>query len=165
MTRVARRAARLAFALAVAAGTPVNAQSLTSTTGAALSIAAPTEAAYDAGVSAASGNYTVRTTCTGGGSSGCRLFLRYGTNSQGQQVDMQYAVVSLGSAACQGAVANPNSWLAVQPTAVVLSTVKGVNCVATFRFRVSPLSYALYQSPGPSSGSYRQRVAFQLTRP
>ncbi|NUQ11734.1 MAG: hypothetical protein HUU26_05295 [Gemmatimonadaceae bacterium] len=155
----------LAMAAVSFAGTALDAQSLTSSSGASLSIAAPTESAYDAGVSGPSGNYSVRTTCTGGGGAGCRLFIQYGSDSQGQQVGMEYAVVALSSSACAGAVANPNTWYPVQPTVVVLSTAKFATCTATFRFRVSPLTWVLYQSPGPSAGSYRQRLAIRLTRP
>ena len=140
-------------------------QSLTSVSGASLSIAAPTESQYDAGASGSSGSYTISTTCTGTGPADCRLFLQYGTNSQGQQVDMEYAVVSLGSGDCVGAVASPSTWIAVQPTSVVLSTNKNKSCVATFQFRVSPLSWSTYSSPGPGSGTYRQRVNFVFTRP
>lgn len=140
-------------------------QTLTSSSGAALSIAAPTESQYDASASLSSGSYTISTTCTGTGSADCRLFLQYGANSQGQQVDMEYAVVSLGSVDCIGAVASPSTWIAVQPTSVVLSTSKNKSCVATFQFRVSPLSWSVYPSPGPGSGTYRQRVNFVFTRP
>ena len=143
----------------------LHSQSLTSSSGASLSIAAPTESAYDANASAGSGTYTISTTCTGTGPSDCRLFLQYGTNSQGQQVDMEYAVVSLGSDDCLGAVASPSAWIAVQPTSVVLSTNKNKSCVATFQFRVSPMSWSLYLSPGPGNGTYRQRINFVFTRP
>lgn len=141
------------------------AQALSSSTGAALAIAAPTEAQYDAGASGASGNYTISTTCTGTGTAGCRLFLQYGTNSQGQQVSMEYAVVSISSSQCRNVVANPNAWVTVQPTAVILNTNRGANCTASFRFRVSPLGWTTYLSPGPVSGAYRQRVIFVFTRP
>jgi len=163
---IAVRVARLTAGCLVAT-VPFDAggQSLSSSTGASLSIAAPTEARYDAGASDPSGNYTITTTCTGTTSAGCRLFLRYGSNSQGQQVGMEYAVVSVSSADCGGAVANPNAWAPVQPASVVLSTEKNRTCVATFQFRVSPLAWILYQSPGPPGGSYRQRVDFVLTRP
>lgn len=164
MSRVAPWVTCLTTAV-LAASVEVPAQALTSTSGAALTIAAPTEADYDAGLSDASGNYTIRTTCTGGGGAGCRLFIQYGSNSQGQQVGMQYAIVSLSSSQCQNAIANPDTWYAVQSTSVVLSTIKGQTCTATFRFRVSPLTYVLYQSPGPSAGNYRQRLAFRFTRP
>ena len=140
-------------------------QTLTSTSGASLAIAAPTESEYDAGASLSSGSYTISTTCTGTTSAGCRLFFQYGANSQGQQVDMQYAVVSLSSADCESAVASPNTWMAVQPTSVVLSTDKNRTCVATFQFRVSPMSWSLYPFPGPGSGTYRQRINFVFTRP
>lgn len=143
----------------------LHAQTLTSSSGASLSIAAPNELAYDASASAGSGSYTISTTCAGTGSADCRLFLQYGANSQGQQVDMEYAVVSLGSADCIGAVASPSTWIAVQPTSVVLSTNKNKSCVATFQFRVSPLTWSLYPSPGPGSGTYRQRINFVFTRP
>jgi hypothetical protein len=116
-------------------------------------------------VSGNTGSYAITTTCTGTGSAGCRLFIQYGTNSQGQQMDMQYAVVSLSSADCVGAVASPSTWITVQPTTTVLSTAKNKSCVATFRFRVSPISYSLYQSPGPPSGTYRQKLNFAFTRP
>jgi hypothetical protein len=143
--------------------TRVPAQGLSSASGASLSIATPTETEYDAGASGASGNYSITTSCAGTGGAGCRLFLQYGSNPQGLQLDMEYAIVSLGSVDCAGAVANPNAWASVQPTAVVLSTAKNKTCVATFRFRVSPLSYAVHTSPGP--GTYKQRVAFLFTRP
>jgi hypothetical protein len=164
MIRVRHAAAFVAAACVIDAPV-VSAQVLASASTAALAVAAPDETAYDAGASNPTGNYTIATTCTGSGVSGCRLFLQYGTNSQGQQVDMQYAVVSLGSADCQGAVADPTLWLAMQPTSVVLSTAKNKSCVATFRFRVSPLSWSAYQSPGPPGGNYRQQVNFVLTRP
>ena len=140
-------------------------QTLTSTSGASLAIAAPSESEYDAGASLGSGNYTISTTCTGTGSADCRLFFQYGTNSQGQQVDMQYAVVALSSNDCRGAVASPTTWIAVQSTLVVLSTNKNQSCVATFQFRVSPLTWSQYPFPGPGSGTYRQRINFVFTRP
>ena len=161
----ARVARFMAACLAATVSFDAGAQSLGSPTGAALSIAAPTEAQYDAGASDPSGNYTITTTCSGPTGAGCRLFLQYGSNPQGQQVGMEYAVVSIGSASCSGVVANPNAWMPVQPASVVLSTAKSATCVATFRFRVSPLSWSLYQSPGPPGGSYKQRVDFVLTRP
>jgi hypothetical protein len=144
----------------------VDAQGLASASGASLSIATPGEAEYDAGASGASGNYTITTSCTGPTSAGCRLFLQYGTNPQGLQLATEYAVVSLSSADCIGAVADANAWAPVQPTAVVLSTAKNRTCVATFRFRVSPLSYAVHvSSPGPPGGTYRQNITFVFTRP
>jgi hypothetical protein len=154
-----------AACLAATVSFDAGAQILSASTGAALSIPEPTEARYDAGASDPSGNYTIITTCTGTGSAGCRLFLQYGSNPQGQQVGMEYAVVSIGPASCGGVVANPNAWSPVQSASVVLSTAKNATCVATFRFRVSPLSWSLYQSPGPPGGSYKQRVDFVLTRP
>ena len=151
---------------AFVAAAPARAQGLNSASGASLSIATPGEAEYDAGASGASGNYTITTTCTGTTSAGCRLFLQYGSNPQGLQLDMEYAVVSLGSTDCADAVANANAWLPVQPASVVLSTAKNKTCVATFRFRVSPLSYAVHVSvPGPPGGTYMQNVTFVFTRP
>ncbi len=142
------------------------AQTLVSLSGAALAVSAPTEAQYDAGgPSSSTSTYTVTTTCTGSKASGCRLFLQFGSNSQGQQVDVQWAVTSLSSNQCRGATANPNAWFDVVPTAVVLSTRKNRTCTATFIFRVNPLSYSTYQSPGPSGGAYRQQVRFVFTRP
>ena len=164
MIRV-RHAAALVAAVCVIDAHAASAQVLVSVSSAALAVAAPDEAAYDAGASSATGDYSIATTCTGTGGAGCRLFLQYGTNSQGQQVDMQYAVVSLSSADCLGAVANPTLWLTVQPTSVVLSTAKNKSCVAIFRFRVSPLSWSVYQSPGPPGGTYKQQINFVLTRP
>jgi hypothetical protein len=148
------------------AAAPARAQGLASASGASLSIATPGEAEYDAGASGPSGNYTITTTCTGTSGAGCRLFLQYGSNPQGLQLDMEYAIVSLGSADCAGAMANANAWLPVQPSSVVLSTAKSRTCVATFRFRVSPLSYAVHvSSPGPPGGTYVQNVTFLFTRP
>ena len=141
------------------------AQGLASASGASLSVSTPTESDYDAGASGNTGSYAITTACSGTGGAGCRLFIQYGTNSQGQQMDMQYAVVSLSSVDCVGAVASPSTWITVQPTTAVLSTVKNKSCVATFRFRVSPISYSLYQSPGPPSGNYRQQLTFAFTRP
>jgi hypothetical protein len=138
-------------------------QTLTSASGASLSISAPTESEYDALASSGTGNYAISTTCTGTGSADCRLFLQYGSNPQGQQVDMEYAIVSL-TGRCDGAVANANTWLAVNPASVVLSTTKNQACSASFRFRVSPLAYNLYVSPAPG-GSYKQQVRFVFTRP
>jgi hypothetical protein len=80
-------------------------------------------------------------------------------------MDMQYAVVSLSSSDCEGAIANPSTWITVQPTTEVLSTAKNKACTATFKFRVSPISYSLFQSPGPPGGSYKQRLNFVFTRP
>ena len=154
-----------AASLLIFSSQATGAQILVSVSAASLSVAAPTETDYDAGVSGNTGNYAITTTCTGTGPAGCRLFLQYGTNSQGQQMDMQYAVVSLSSADCVGAVAAPSTWITVQPTTTVLSTAKNKSCIATFRFRVSPISYSLYQSPGPPSGDYRQKLNFVFTRP
>jgi hypothetical protein len=142
----------------------VDGQGLSSASGASLAIAPLTESHYDAGVSDPTANYALTTTCTGPTSAGCRLFIQYGTNSQGQQVGMEYAIVSL-TADCNGAVANPNVWTAVQPTLTVLSTAKNRSCVASFRFRASPLAWNVYVAPGPSAGAYRQQVKFVLTRP
>jgi len=162
----ARGAATLVSASILIISTRIaGAQTLASATSASLSVSAPTESDYDAGVSGTTANYAITTTCLGTGGAGCRLFLQYGTNSQGQQMDMQYAVVSLSSTDCAGAVASPSTWITVQPTVAVLSTAKNKICVATFRFRVSPISYSLYQSPGPPSGDYRQRLNFVFTRP
>ena len=161
----ARGAATLAASLLIITAHNAGAQSLASASGASLSISAPTESDYDAGVSGNTGSYAITTTCSGTGGAGCRLFIQYGTNSQGQQMDMQYAVVSLSSTDCVGAVASPSTWITVQPTTAVLSTLKNKSCVATFRFRVSPISYSLYQSPGPPSGTYRQQLTFAFTRP
>jgi hypothetical protein len=148
------------------AAAPVRAQGLSSASGASLSIATPGETEYDAGASGASANYTITTSCTGTTSAGCRLFLQYGSNPQGLQLDLEYAVVSLGSTDCADALANANAWLPVQPSSVVLSTAKNRTCVATFRFRVSPLSYAVHvSSPGPPGGTYMQNVVFVFTRP
>jgi hypothetical protein len=158
---------RLIAAGCLTSATPalLSAQALRSLSGAALSVIAPTETDYTAGVSDPTGHYTIATTCTGSTSAGCRLFLQYGSNSQGQQVDMEYAIVSLSSSDCQGAAANPNAWFPVLPTAVVLNTRKNRNCVATFRFRVSPLAWTVYTSPGPAGGAYAQQISFHLTRP
>ena len=165
MNHARRVAIILAASLLIVEGRATIAQTMVSASGAALSISAPVESDYDAGVSASTGTYAITTTCTGTGSAGCRLFLQYGTNSQGQQMDMQYAVVSLSSSDCAGAVANPSTWITVQPATAVLSTAKNKTCVATFRFRVSPMSWSLYQSPGPPGGSYRQQLNFAFTRP
>ncbi len=153
----------MAFPMSVLA--PVaRAQSMFSFTNPSLTVAQPTEADYDAGFSAASRNYFLITTCTGSGNQGCRLFLQYGSNPQGQQVDMQYAVVS-ASGGCRGVAADPNSWFPVQTSVPVLSTQKNRICFVNFRFRVSPLSWTTYTAPGPISGAYLQRVSFRLTRP
>jgi hypothetical protein len=164
MTRV-RVAAVAAAALVIMSAPPAAAQGLSSTSGASLAIATLTETDYVNGYSGSSGSYTLTTSCSGSGSAGCRLFLQYGTNSQGQQLDMQYAVVSLGSSDCDGAVANASTWIDVQPTSVVLTTPKNRSCVATLRFRVNPVSWSLYTSPGPPGGAYRQRLTFLFTRP
>jgi hypothetical protein len=161
----ARGAAILFAASLLIFGKAIDAQTLASASGALLAVSAPTESDYDAGVSGNTGNYAITTTCLGTGGAGCRLFLQFGTNSQGQQMDMQYGVVSLSSTDCAGAVAIPSNRITVQPTAAVLSTAKNKSCVATFRFRVSPISYSLFQSPGPASGDYRQRLNFVFTRP
>ena len=162
----ARGAASLfAASFLIISGHSVAAQTLASASGASLAVAAPGETDYDAGVSASTAGYAITTTCLGSGSAGCRLFLQYGTNSQGQQMNMQYAVVSLSSTDCVGAVASPSTWITVQPTAAVLSTAKNKSCVATLRFRVSPISYSLFQAPGPPGGNYRQRLNLVFTRP
>lgn len=148
------------FAFAREAG----AQSIYTLSTASLDIAAPREAQYDAGASDASDDFFIVTTCTGSRNHGCRLFLQYGSNSQGQQVGMEYAVVTAGND-CDNVSANPNAWFPVQPTAVVLTTRKNRICTATFRFRVRTLDYASYVSPGPAAGAYQQRINFQFTRP
>jgi hypothetical protein len=151
--------------LALGATRGARAQTLASVTNPLLPIPAPNESQYDAGVSLPTADYAVATKCTGTGPEGCSLFFQYGSNSQGQQVDMEYAIVALGSDDCDNAVANPSAWYAVQPTTVVLTTRKNRRCVATFRLRVSPLSYASHQSPGPPGGTWAQRVNFLFTRP
>jgi hypothetical protein len=164
MNLALRSAGRIAFVGLGLLGRAVDGQSLSSSSGASLAIATLTENHYDAGVSDPTTGYTLTTTCTGPTSAGCRLFIQYGANSQGQQVGMEYAVVSL-TADCDGAVANPDVWIAVQPTLTVLSTDKNKSCVASFRFRASPLAWDVYLAPGPSGGAYRQQVKFVLTRP
>jgi hypothetical protein len=163
MRRVARLLTVAGLALTAVRG--VRAQTLTSVTSPALLLAAPNEVQYDAGASLPTPDYAIATTCTGTGPEGCRLFLQYGSNPQGQQVDMEYAIVALGTRDCDNAVANPGAWYPVQPTAVVLTTRKNRRCVATFRFRVSPLAWTTYQSPGPPGGAWAQRVNFLFTRP
>ena len=138
-------------------------QGLSSSSGAALAITTATETDYDAGASQPTASYSITTSCTGTLSSGCRLFIQYGSNPQGQQVDLEYAIVALSND-CLGAVANANVWFAVNAATAVLSTNKNQSCVAGFRFRVSPLSYAVYTSPAPN-GAYRQQARFVLTRP
>ncbi|HEY5547869.1 MAG TPA: hypothetical protein VIK50_17575 [Gemmatimonadaceae bacterium] len=159
-----RSVRRIAILCLVLTAGEARGQGLSSSSGAALAITTPTETEYDAGASNPTGNYAITTTCTGPTSAGCRLFIQYGSNPQGQQVGLQYAIVSL-TADCENAVANPNSWTDVQATLVVITTRKNRSCVAAFRFRVSPLAYDVYQSPGPPGGTYRQQAAFVLTRP
>lgn len=165
--------ARLAAAIAalgviVEAGTPAcaRAQALASVSSAALAVAAPTEAQYDAGgPTGSTGSYTITTTCTGPGPNNCRLFLQYGTNSQGQQVGTQWALTSATPAAACTNLPALNVFQDVVAATVVLTAIKNMNCIATFVFRVNPLSYTTYQSPGPVSGAYKQQVKFVLTRP
>lgn len=163
MNLARRSATRIACVLLTLVTRQAHTQTLTSASGASLSVTTPTEAEYDAFASSATGNYAIATTCSGTGSADCRLFLQYGSNPQGQQVGIEYAIISL-TAGCSGAVANANTWLAVNPAAVVLWTNKNQECNATFRFRVSPLAYNLYTSPAPG-GSYKQQVRFVFTRP
>lgn len=163
MIRTPRSARRIVSACLLLVARESFGQDLSSTSGASLSITTPTEADYDAGASLPTANYGITTSCTGTLSAGCRLFIQYGANPQGQQVDLEYAILSL-TADCLGAVANANAWYAVNPATTVLSTNKNKTCVAAFRFRVGPLSYALYTSPAPN-GAYRQQARFVLTRP
>ena len=165
--------ARLAAAIAalvgvVELGTPARAraQVLVSVSSSALAVAAPTEAQYDAGgPTGSTGSYTITTTCLGTGPANCRLFIQYGTNSQGQQVGMQWAITSATPAAsCQNLPAL-NVFQDVVAATVVLTAVKSLNCIATFTFRVNPLSYTTYQSPGPVAGAYKQQIKLVLTRP
>jgi hypothetical protein len=164
MTLVRRSAYGIAWLGVALLAREASGQGLGSSSGASLAIATLTESNYSTGVSDPTTSYTLTTSCTGSMSFGCRLFLQYGTNSQGQRVDMEFAIVS-ASADCNGAVANPNVWTAVQPTAVVLSTDKNRTCTAAFRFRASPVTWSVYQSPGPPGSTYRQQVQFVLTRP
>jgi hypothetical protein len=163
MTTARRSARRIAFAFLTLVTRQAHTQTLTSASGASLTVTTPSEAEYDALASSPTGSYAIATTCTGSGPADCRLFLQYGSNPQGQQVGMEYAIVSL-TANCQGAVANANTWFAVNPATVVLSTQKNRTCNASFRFRVSPLAYNLYVSPAPG-GAYKQQVRFVFTRP
>lgn len=134
----------------------------------ALSIAAPTAAQYDAAspgnVTSASGSYTLNTTCTGGGGNGCRLFIGYGTNAQGQQLAIQWQMTSRTSL-CSSAVAL-NTWQDIT-TGVVLSTNKNDACTATFQLRVKDLAYNVHQAPGRlnTTNPYQQNVTFTFTRP
>ena len=157
-----------AFVVIVEVSTPARAraQVLVSVSSTALAVAAPSEAQYDAGgPSGSTGSYTITTTCTGTGPADCRLFIQYGTNSQGQQMGMQWALTSATPAAqCQNLPAL-NVFQDVVAATVVLTTNKNQNCIATFVFRVNPLSYTTYQSPGPVSGAYKQQIKFVLTRP
>jgi hypothetical protein len=77
---------------------------------------------------------------------------------------MEFAIVS-ASTDCTDAVVNPNVWSALQPSAVVLSTEKNKTCTAAFRFRAIPVTWSVYQSPGPPGSTYRQQVQFVFTRP
>jgi hypothetical protein len=163
MIRARRPVRRIATVCLLFAARESPGQDLSSTSGASLSITTPSEADYDAGASLPTANYAITTSCTGTLSSGCRLFIQYGSNPQGQQVDLEYAILSL-TADCLGAVANANTWYAVNPVTTVLSTNKNKTCVAAFSFRVGPLSYALHTSPAPN-GAYRQQARFVLTRP
>ena len=154
----------LAFVLLLGAARSVQGQGLSSASGAALSVATLTEAQYDAGgPSGQTAGYTITTSCTGTGSSGCRLFIQYGSNSQGQQLGMQWALSS-ATAPCLG-TPTLDVFTDVTPAAVVLSTNKNQTCVATFRFRVNPLAYTMYIAPGPVGGDYKQQVTLVLTRP
>lgn len=141
------------------------AQGLVSASSAALSITAPTETDYDAGSSASSPTYTVTTSCTGTGSSGCRLFIQYGSNSQGQQLYTQWALISATPASRCKNLPPLNVFTDVVPTNVILATKVGDVCSATFALRVSPLSYSRETSPGPVGGAYKQQLRFVLTRP
>lgn len=141
----------------------IQGQQITSNGGASLSVAAPGETEYDAGASGPTGNYRIMARCTGTGPAGCRLFLQYGGNSQGQQMGIEYAIVS-ASGQCDGVVASANVWYPLNPTTVVLSTAANRLCNAAFRFRVSPLAWSLYPAPAPG-GAYRQQVRFVFTRP
>lgn len=164
MILVRRSTCRIALLGTALLGAAANAQGLASSSGASLAIATLTESNYSGGTSDPTASYSLTTTCTGTTSAGCRLFIQYGTNSQGQQVDMEYAVVS-ASADCTGVVANPNVWAAVQPAVAVLSTVKNKSCLAAFRLRAAPVTWSAYQSPGPAGNTYRQQVKFVFTRP
>ena len=164
MTRTRRSTGRIALLGLGMLARIANGQGLASSSGASLAIATLAESHYTAGTSDPTASYSLTTTCTGSTSAGCRLFIQYGTNSQGQQVDMQYAVAS-ASADCTGVVANPNVWSTVQPAVSVLSTAKNKSCVAAFRFRVAPVTWSAYQSPGPAGSTYRQQVKFVFTRP
>jgi hypothetical protein len=164
--------ARLAVAIAglviVEASMPAcgRAQALVSVSSASLAVAAPTEAQYDAGgPTGSTGSYTITTTCAGSGPAHCRLFLQYGTNSQGQQVGTQWALTSATPAAACTNLPALNVFQDVVAATVVLTALKNLNCIATFIFRVNPLSYTIYQSPGPVSGAYKQQIQFVLTRP
>lgn len=163
MIRARRPARRIATVCLLLAARESSGQALSSTSGASLSITTPTEADYDAGASLPTASYSITTSCTGTLSAGCRLFIQYGANPQGQQVDLEYAILAV-TADCLGAVANANTWYAVNPATTVLSTNKNRTCVAAFSFRVGPLSYALHTSPAPN-GAYRQQARFVLTRP
>jgi hypothetical protein len=164
MNRVRRCAFPLCvLAVLVLAPRKLHAQLLTSLSNPALAIVTPTETHYDAGASASTASYTIVTTCIGLGG-GCRLFVQYGTNSQGQQVDTKWALTSAPSAQCRNLPAL-NVFNDVVPTNVVLTTLANEICTATFVLRVSPLSYATYTSPGPASGAYVQQVKFVFTRP
>lgn len=149
---------------ALVAQSGVDGQEISSNSSASLSVAAPTESEYDAGASGATGTYRIQARCRGGaGPAGCRLFLQYGSNSQGQQVGIEYAIVSL-SGQCGGAVASATVWYSVNPMTAVLSTAANRNCIAAFRFRVSPLAWSLFAAPAPG-GAYRQQVRFVFTSP
>jgi hypothetical protein len=139
------------------------AQGLSSSSSPSLSVTAPTEAQYDAGgPSGTTGNFVIATTCTGSGNNGCRLFITYGSNPQGQQVTVQWRLTS-----ATGQCGSPtlNVFQDIAPTTPVISNNKNDNCTATFSFRVNPLSYTTYQAPGPTSGAYVQNVSFTFTRP
>ena len=142
---------------------PGVAQEISSNSSASLSVAAPTDAEYDAGASGATGTYRIQARCRDTGAAGCRLFLQYGSNAQGQQLGIEYAIVSV-SGQCAGAVASPTVWYAVNPASSVLSTAANRSCIAAFRFRVSPLAWNLYPAPAPG-GAYRQQVRFVFTSP
>ena len=123
MIRARRPAWRIATIILLFAARESSGQGLSSASGASLSIVTPTEVDYDAGASLPTANYGITTSCTGTTGAGCRLFIQYGTNPQGQQVDLEYAILSL-TVDCLGAVANANTWYAVNPATTVISTNK-----------------------------------------
>jgi hypothetical protein len=147
------------------------AQNFVSAANLSQTIPSPTAAQYDAAApnNATGQNSTTNFTATlhvpnGGGSNPqYDLKLAYGTNPQGLQLQVQWKLLSF-SGGCGNAVVS-SSFQDISTSPILTMGKNSANCTVVFAFRVSGLSYAVQQAPGPNgtNNPYVQNVTFSFT--